>query len=479
MHESSLRPISNQVKSYADYVSRLVRENHQPKTPLRGSSSASCLTSASLQGMQGVKASPGLNVAQKNNKIARNQARGSTTRALLCDSKRTHARQQHQQNQTLTHSFPRPRLRKPPPPSILELSGAKNPDVTSVLARLEQYMTDRQLRPIDLFRSRTTNSSISAEKNKDCAGFSRGSWLGAGNQAGDDLIDADEFKQMLLKLDLRLSVAETKGIISALDQDGNGQIDLKELTEALRQARRAASVAKRTDRAASLAASVRRGENPQALYTTDMLFKRKKISPVPRWGSKIDDRPRFGCGHASARKDPLYTPIISDAIRDLLMDVGGSSSGNTTVAGRKGPEFLTEMPSTVKDVLLRIARFQTSHRMSTISMFRSRAINKSYDGDRSPQQDTKAKSVSRGSWMKSNDLYNDRGDDLISPAEMRGFLSGVGMNLSLQACADVVRYLDVDGNMQVDIQELDQALRAVRRKVAASKTKTPLYGNTL
>ena len=94
--------------------------------------------------------------------------------------------------------------------------------VTNALAALDAWMRLRGYRPIDLFRMCDVNTSSSSTNE------------------GDDMLDADEFRQLFdKKLDVKISHEDVEEIIRYLDIDGNGEIDVQELSHALKRARRA------------------------------------------------------------------------------------------------------------------------------------------------------------------------------------------------------------------------------------------------
>jgi len=90
---------------------------------------------------------------------------------------------------------------------------------TKALAALDNWLRLRNYRAIDLFRMCDINVS--------------------GVDSGDDLLDLHEFEHLLTKkLDLRMTRHQVKSILTFLDRDENGSVDVQELDSALKRARR-------------------------------------------------------------------------------------------------------------------------------------------------------------------------------------------------------------------------------------------------
>ena len=81
------------------------------------------------------------------------------------------------------------------------------------LAKLDAMLRQKGLMAATLFRDRKYNTSYNA---------------------GDDLLDAVEFKGILDKAGVALSAADARAIVAGIDQDGNGELDIRELLDAIR-----------------------------------------------------------------------------------------------------------------------------------------------------------------------------------------------------------------------------------------------------
>ena len=94
------------------------------------------------------------------------------------------------------------------------------------LAKLDAMLRQKGLMAATLFRDRTYNTSY---------------------DAGDDLLDAVEFKGILDKAGVALSAADARAIVAGIDQDGNGELDVKELLDAIRASQRTRAAAPERD----------------------------------------------------------------------------------------------------------------------------------------------------------------------------------------------------------------------------------------
>ena len=90
------------------------------------------------------------------------------------------------------------------------------------LTKLDAMLKQKGMMAITLFRDRTFNTSVGAVGNI------------ASHDQADDLLDASEFAGILEKAGIALAPADVRAIIHAIDQDGNGELDVRELTQALR-----------------------------------------------------------------------------------------------------------------------------------------------------------------------------------------------------------------------------------------------------
>jgi Ca2+-binding EF-hand superfamily protein len=148
------------------------------------------------------------------------------------------------------------RRRHAPTASVAQLAGVARPDVTAVLARVEAFLAERQMRTIDLIRSRGGGGARSRG-----GGGAEGGWCGGGSgQAPSDRLDDAELVAILRGLDLHLSPAEAAAVVAELDTDDSGDVDVNELNAALRRARREAAAHARVDNNARLALAIRSGE---------------------------------------------------------------------------------------------------------------------------------------------------------------------------------------------------------------------------
>jgi hypothetical protein len=86
--------------------------------------------------------------------------------------------------------------------------------VIRALCAMEDYMRLRNYRVVDLFRSREVNMN------------------------NDDMLDTDELAHVLETMHLNLSKQDIRMVADYMDADGSGDIDINELSAALRWARR-------------------------------------------------------------------------------------------------------------------------------------------------------------------------------------------------------------------------------------------------
>ena len=97
-----------------------------------------------------------------------------------------------------------------------------NPKTHAALIKLDAMIKQKGILAATLFRDRTFNTSVGAVGNI------------ASHDQADDLLDASEFAGILEKAGIALAPADVRAIIHAIDQDGNGELDVRELTQALR-----------------------------------------------------------------------------------------------------------------------------------------------------------------------------------------------------------------------------------------------------
>ena len=86
--------------------------------------------------------------------------------------------------------------------------------VIKVLCAMEDYMRLRNYRVVDLFRSREVNTD------------------------GDDLLSTDELLTVLESMHLNLNKSDLRMVVDYMDADSSGDIDVDELSAAMRWARR-------------------------------------------------------------------------------------------------------------------------------------------------------------------------------------------------------------------------------------------------
>ena len=103
-------------------------------------------------------------------------------------------------------------------PSAAALTSARGGTVEEkarvALLHLDQMLKRQGLLAINLFRDRVFNTSYSQ---------------------GDDLLDVGEFRGILRRAGLKMSEADVQSIISYLDRDANGELDIDELDMAMRE----------------------------------------------------------------------------------------------------------------------------------------------------------------------------------------------------------------------------------------------------
>jgi hypothetical protein len=106
-----------------------------------------------------------------------------------------------------------------------------DPTVASALILVQNILDKSAYRVIDLFRRSEYNSSIKDKKYGDRDMIQDHS----GTLESDNNLDTVEFKHILKSAGGgTFSAAEIKALVRHLDKDGNGQIDVMELTECLR-----------------------------------------------------------------------------------------------------------------------------------------------------------------------------------------------------------------------------------------------------
>ena len=92
------------------------------------------------------------------------------------------------------------------------------------LAKLDAMLRQKGLMAATLFRDRTYNTSVGAQGNV------------ASHDEAADMLDAREFAGILAKAGIDYPPADVRAIVQGLDQDGNGELDVKELLDGIRAA---------------------------------------------------------------------------------------------------------------------------------------------------------------------------------------------------------------------------------------------------
>jgi hypothetical protein len=123
------------------------------------------------------------------------------------------------------------------------------PTLENILVRVDEFMEAQRIRPIDLFRSKAYNANVDRVQDR---GFNQAGFVGNGDGAlglrggdgapgagTDDYIDAGELQALLGKAGMQLRLDEAKAVVAGMDRDRNGLLDIAELTNELRNVRRA------------------------------------------------------------------------------------------------------------------------------------------------------------------------------------------------------------------------------------------------
>jgi len=154
----------------------------------------------------------------------------------------------------------------------------------------------------------------------------------------------------------------------------------------------------------------------------------------------------------------LWTPEVASLARGLIVPRQRRpirrfpASSVAEVSGKKQVNVLA--------VLARVDDFLRRKNMRVIDLFRDASINTSLEATVAA-----AKRV-QGRWKSGAAMraHASAMDDMLSASELSGFLKNrLEMRLTPVEVAEVVRFLDVNGNGEVDPQEMQQALRAARR----------------
>jgi len=93
------------------------------------------------------------------------------------------------------------------------------------LLEIDRYLSLRNMKTLDLFKMRSINTSANSATTD-------------GGGGDDMLLSSDELIALLKLTQVRLTRTEVQAVINLLDQDGNGELDVRELDDALRAARK-------------------------------------------------------------------------------------------------------------------------------------------------------------------------------------------------------------------------------------------------
>ena len=304
-------------------------------------------------------------------------------------------------------------------------------NVQAVLARLDRFLREQNMRPLDLFRSSSINTSYAGtaeerEKSSAMRGLS-------GDVMGDDLLSVSELGALLKKIGLGLSEAEVQDVVAFFDTNGDGEVDVEEFSTELRAARRVTAMAARADHAASVAQAVLRGDDPPALWNLAPASAAATACRAQSWGQRKrgDERPVWGSG-----RQQRYLPSIAD-----------------------------RLPAEALLALQHLQEYLTAHRMRPVDLFRSKKLQ-AHSGEAAGEHHAAAKlaakrNAARGSWQKVPD---DHAAESMSAAQLRRLLTSRDLHMAPEEVDAVVTALDRDGNGEIDAKELTLALRAARRQ---------------
>jgi Ca2+-binding EF-hand superfamily protein len=313
-----------------------------------------------------------------------------------------------------------------------------------VLLKLSSWLRLRGWRVIDLFRSRSMNSSFTGNGRSKLGGKHGQPGTGMG---GDDLISRKEFKSILTHLDLRLTTMELTQLMDFLDGNNDGEIDLQELTSAIRNARRGQSHKRglQSEPIARMAQQLRDGKRFEDVKGLHGGFQ---FSPTKALQQGSHDF------YASERRKggPLSAP-----------PKGPGWFGGTRNANRLPPaETNAKFDKHTLQVLCTIEKYLTTHRMRALDLFRSNKVN-STGSDVSVSPAKRSLVISQSSWLGASDKAQNARDETLDVKELSQLLLGLDCRLSRQEVMSVIQILDRNGDGEVDHEELAKALRIAKR----------------
>jgi Ca2+-binding EF-hand superfamily protein len=312
-----------------------------------------------------------------------------------------------------------------------------------VLLKLSSWLRTRGWRAIDLFRSRSMNSSFSGNGRTQLCGKHGQPGQGMG---GDDLISRREFKAILSKLDLHLTSVELTQLMDFLDNNNDGEIDLQELSNAIRSARRVQSHKRgiEADPIAKMAQQLRDGkryDDVKGLHGGYQFSPQKALA-----SGRVDlfaSQRRKGGPVSAPPKGPGW--------------FGGARNSNRMPPVETNAKFCKQ----TLQVLCTIDKYLTSNRMRAIDLFRSNNINTSNENNNvSPA--TRHMAISKANWLQTG-LGKTSNDDTLDVKELCQLLMALDLHLSRQEVMSVIQVLDRNGDGEIDHEELAKALRVAKR----------------
>ena len=130
------------------------------------------------------------------------------------------------------------------------------------MAALKYYMREKGIRGIDFFRMSDINmSKVANLTGHEKVSKGRTGWMG-GDGAGDDTLSVDELAGLLRKIGQKDPKRKAKSVLAALDKDGDRELDVKELMEAIRVASKLDSKKKNRAALRERLAPIQRGAAP-------------------------------------------------------------------------------------------------------------------------------------------------------------------------------------------------------------------------
>jgi hypothetical protein len=203
------------------------------------------------------------------------------------------------------------------------------------------------------------------------------------------------------------------------------------------------------------------------------IFSFKTSSGRKMYKVKVDDMAHMTCTSAAQAKE-VAAQVVAAQSAQIELNVRPAFGGGGRRKKANRARFYVNADHEVWDSLAKLWRFERERHMRTTDFFRNKKINRSRDGG-SLRGDEQTDEI-RGAWVKKTDIYS-RGDDLLDTKELGRLLKQIGVIEPMRKAQKVIDAFDADGNGELDVEELDLAMRVASQRIRCQFSPTKRRSN--